>query len=119
MFKLTVVSTILIVISSQVEGMNLGAIASSLLSHGLQPTSKISIGQGAYLRDTFRTNQLIPTFRRIKETFLQMEDQNFCMRVILIFSMLMISVIVIMMGIWVHGIRNRVKVLENIGRPRK
>ena len=111
MFKLT----LLIILSYQKssEGFNIGTIATSLLSNGLQPQSQINAGQGTYLRDSFRQSQLIPTFKRIRDNFLQLQEATYGTKVFIAAMGTFIVTGFAVLSVCIFGLRNRVKSLED------
>ena len=100
------------IIISDTEAINFGAIANSLLSHGLQPSSTLSAGRGGYLQDDFRTTQLIPTFRRIKNTFLELDHSVQIVWVFMILILLVEIMGFVIQGLYIYALRAKIQCLE-------
>ena len=100
------------IIISNTEAINFGAIANSLLSHGLQPSSTLSAGRGSYLQDDFRKTQLIPTFRRIKNTFLELDHSVQIVWVFLILILLGEIMGFVIQGLYIYALRAKIQCLE-------
>ena len=94
------------------KSFNLGALAASLVTHGLQPQSKLSVGHGDYLRDDFRRNQLIPTFGRIRESLMDFKGSNWWIIFTLTSFVFLTLCGFFFMGMSLHNIKERVNRLE-------
>ena len=96
----------------ETEGLGIGALASSLLTHGLQPQSKLSIGNGEYLRDDFRRHQLIPTFRRIKENIQFLQGNNWWhgFFTLMLFGMFLFTMAIL--GLYIHSMKHWILLVE-------
>ena len=95
-----------------IEAISFGTLATSLLSHGLQPQSTLSAGHGGYLRDDFRRQHLIPTFKRIKSSFLEMDHSVQILWVLFILNLMVQMIGFLFLGLYLYALRSKLQCLE-------
>ena len=111
-----IVIVVLILAAKKAGAISLGTIAGTLLSHGLTPQSQLNSGHGAYLRDTFRQNTLIPTFRRIRDSLVELENVTFNSKIVIVFTLTIVTFAFMAVGLCIHALRTRIRIVEERAR---